>query len=100
MIKGLRLTRREREIYDLAMKGLTNEQIANELDMGKKVVENHKSNILNKADAPNFRVLAHMHYVGIISYRKKRCDICEMAIEFPTDYNKSLVELIKLKEPV
>jgi DNA-binding CsgD family transcriptional regulator/tetratricopeptide (TPR) repeat protein len=42
------LTRREEEVAALVARGLTNRQIASELHLSKRTVENHVSNILNK----------------------------------------------------
>ena len=42
------LTRREREVAKLVARGLTNRQIAKELVLSERTVENHVSNILKK----------------------------------------------------
>jgi DNA-binding NarL/FixJ family response regulator len=42
------LTRREREVAKLVARGLTNRQIAEELVLSERTVENHVSNILKK----------------------------------------------------
>ena len=42
------LTRREREVAKLVARGLTNRQIAEELVLSGRTVENHVSNILKK----------------------------------------------------
>jgi DNA-binding NarL/FixJ family response regulator len=52
------LTRREREIVDLVVLGLTNRQIAEELFLSEKTVENHIGRILVKTDLPSRTRLA------------------------------------------
>ena len=42
------LTRREREVVKLVTRGLTNRQIAEELVLSERTVENHVSNTLKK----------------------------------------------------
>ena len=42
------LTRREREVAALVARGLTNRQIASELHLSERTVENHVSKILRK----------------------------------------------------
>jgi DNA-binding NarL/FixJ family response regulator len=42
------LTRREEEVATLVARGLTNRQIASELHLSERTVENHVSNILDK----------------------------------------------------
>ena len=42
------LSRREREVAKLVTRGLTNRQIAKELVLSERTVENHVSNILKK----------------------------------------------------
>lgn len=45
------LSDREVEIIELVTAGLTNEDIAKQLDISKRTVDNHVSNILKKAGA-------------------------------------------------
>ena len=52
------LTPREREIVDLVVRGLTNRQIAEELYLAEKTVENHIGRILTKLDLPSRTRLA------------------------------------------
>ncbi len=52
------LTRREREVVDLVVRGLTNRQIAEELFLSEKTVENHIGRILVKMDLPSRTRLA------------------------------------------
>jgi DNA-binding NarL/FixJ family response regulator len=47
------LSDRELEILDLVANGLTNEQIAKTLEISKRTVDNHVSNILKKTNADN-----------------------------------------------
>ncbi len=47
------LSDREVEIIALIADGLTNEDIANKLDISKRTVDNHISNILRKTDTDN-----------------------------------------------
>jgi DNA-binding NarL/FixJ family response regulator len=42
------LTQREREIFDLTVRGLSNDRIADELNISKRTVETHRSRILKK----------------------------------------------------
>ncbi|HSP54644.1 MAG TPA: alpha/beta fold hydrolase, partial [Dehalococcoidia bacterium] len=52
------LTRRERDVVDLVVRGLTNRQIAEELFLSEKTVENHIGRILVKMDLPSRTRLA------------------------------------------
>ncbi len=47
------LSSRELEILELVVKGLSNYKIAQELDISKRTVDNHISNILKKTNADN-----------------------------------------------
>jgi DNA-binding CsgD family transcriptional regulator len=47
------LSDRELEIVELVAAGLTNEKIADRLEISKRTVDNHVSNILNKTDTNN-----------------------------------------------
>jgi DNA-binding NarL/FixJ family response regulator len=47
------LSERELQVLELVAKGLTNEQIAKNLDISKRTVDNHISNILNKTNTDN-----------------------------------------------
>jgi DNA-binding NarL/FixJ family response regulator len=47
------LSERELQVLELVAKGLTNEQIAKDLDISKRTVDNHISNILNKTNTEN-----------------------------------------------
>ncbi len=47
------LSDREIEIIELVTAGLTNKDIADRLEISKRTVDNHISNILEKADVDN-----------------------------------------------
>lgn len=47
------LTSREREIFDLTVRGLSNEAIARQLGISRRTVETHRSRILRKTHAHN-----------------------------------------------
>ena len=47
------LTRREEEVAALVARGLTNRQIARELTLSKRTVDNHVANILKKLNLPS-----------------------------------------------
>lgn len=51
------LTKREREVFLLVAKGLTNKEIANHLDIGFRTVETHRSNLMHKMDFNNLQEL-------------------------------------------
>lgn len=48
------LSKREREVLDLLVSGLTNKQIANELHLSLRTVEAHRNHILKKMEANSF----------------------------------------------
>ena len=47
----VKLTRREREIFDLTVGGVTTAQIAEQLQISRRTVETHRARILHKLDA-------------------------------------------------
>jgi DNA-binding CsgD family transcriptional regulator len=47
------LSDRELQVIELVAAGLTNEQIAEKLEISKRTVDNHLSNILTKTDTKN-----------------------------------------------
>jgi two-component system NarL family response regulator len=46
-----RLTRREREVFELLIRGHTNEQIASRLYIARRTVETHRQRVMNKLSA-------------------------------------------------
>lgn len=51
--RGALLSTRELEIVELVVAGLSNQKIAVELDISKRTVDNHISNILKKTNTDN-----------------------------------------------
>ncbi len=49
----LQLSQRELEILEYICKGLSNQEIAKELNISKRTVDKHRSNILSKTDTKN-----------------------------------------------
>lgn len=47
------LSERELQIIDLVATGFTNQEIAEKLEISKRTVDNHISNILNKTETDN-----------------------------------------------
>jgi DNA-binding NarL/FixJ family response regulator len=47
------LSERELQVIELVAGGLTNQEIANQLEISKRTVDNHISNILNKTRTDN-----------------------------------------------
>ena len=47
------LSKRELQIVELVAAGLTNQEISEELDISKRTVDNHVSNVLNKTATGN-----------------------------------------------
>jgi DNA-binding NarL/FixJ family response regulator len=47
------LSERELQVIELVAAGLTNEQIAEKLELSKRTVDNHISNILTKTETQN-----------------------------------------------
>ncbi|PZO20185.1 MAG: helix-turn-helix transcriptional regulator [Leptolyngbya foveolarum] len=47
------LSPRELQIVELVSAGLTNQEISEELDISKRTVDNHVSNVLNKTNTGN-----------------------------------------------
>jgi DNA-binding CsgD family transcriptional regulator len=47
------LSSREMQVLDLVAAGLTNEEISQKLDISKRTVDNHISNILEKTSTSN-----------------------------------------------
>lgn len=51
------LTPRQRDIFDLSMKGLQTKEVANRLNLSPRTVEVHRANILQRLQAPTFTKL-------------------------------------------
>lgn len=64
-VAGL-LSRREREVMDLAARGLTNARIAQELDVSTHVIKFHLASVYRKLDVAN-RTQAAALYVSALS---------------------------------
>jgi DNA-binding NarL/FixJ family response regulator len=58
------LTRREREVLDLVVKGMTNREIATHLGIGRRTVETHAGRLLCKLGARNKAELVRHAIVG------------------------------------
>lgn len=56
-----RLSRRERAVMDLLVRGLANKLVAAELDIGIRTVESHRSNVLKKMGASSLSELTRQH---------------------------------------
>ncbi len=52
LVQGV-LSERELQIVELVTSGLTNQEIAEQLEISKRTVDNHISNILTKTSASN-----------------------------------------------
>lgn len=55
-----RLTPREREVMQLVVGGLLNKQIASELDLSMKTVEQHRARVMEKMEADSLASLVRM----------------------------------------
>ncbi|UAA39008.1 response regulator transcription factor [Paraneptunicella aestuarii] len=54
------LSKRERGVLDLLVSGLSNKQIATELNLSLRTVETHRNNILNKMEVGSFNELLRL----------------------------------------
>lgn len=52
-VQSLTLSERELQVLELVAAGLTNQDIAEKLDISKRTVDNHISNILTKTETDN-----------------------------------------------
>jgi len=59
------LTRRENQILDGLVNGLTNKQIARELEISPRTVEAHRASIMDKTRATSFSQLIRMRVGGL-----------------------------------
>jgi two-component system response regulator FixJ len=59
------LTRRENEILDRLVEGLTNKQIARQLDISPRTVEAHRASIMDKTSVRNFSQLIRLRMGGL-----------------------------------
>ena len=79
------LSEREIEIVDLVARGLTNQEIAEKLDISKRTVDNHISNILTKTKTDNRVELVRwaLHW-GKVCLNEVNCCVLPVA-ELSTD---------------
>jgi len=56
-----RLTRREREVFELVANGLLNKQIAIRLGIAEKTVKIHRSRVMRKLDVANVADLVRFY---------------------------------------
>ncbi len=59
----LRLTHREREVFQLVAEGLANKQVAHRLGIADKTVETHRSRVMSKMEAGTLAELVRTAYV-------------------------------------
>lgn len=62
------LSERELQVVELIATGLTNQEIAEELEISKRTVDNHISNILTKTETEN--------RVALVSWALKSGKVC------------------------
>lgn len=58
------LTRREAEVLEAVARGLSNKEIARELDISHKTVELHRAHMMEKMDAHSIAEVVQMHLLG------------------------------------
>jgi len=59
LVKTSVLTRREREVCELICAGKSNKEIARQLEISPRTVEDHRLGINRKMDVPNATALVH-----------------------------------------
>ncbi len=61
------LTKRERQVFELVVKGLSNQEMADELGINKKTVEGHRANMMTKMDVGSLSELVHLAIsIGVV----------------------------------
>lgn len=60
-----RLSDREREVLALIVEGLSNKQIARQLDLSPRTVETHRANIFDKLEATSLAELVRLYLTGL-----------------------------------
>lgn len=74
--KSASLSDREIQVIELVSMGLTNQQIAKKLDISKRTVDNHLSNILEKTKTDNrVQLLNWALYWGKVCLEDVNCCI-------------------------
>lgn len=54
-----RLTRRQQQVCDLVCAGKSNKEIARQLEISPRTVEDHRLDVMAKMDVPNSTALVH-----------------------------------------
>jgi len=57
------LTPREREVFDLVVKGYLNKQIAAQLEVGEKTIKVHLARVMEKMEAKSLAELVHLNEI-------------------------------------
>lgn len=61
------LTKRERQVFELVVKGLSNQEMADELGINKKTVEGHRANMMAKMEVGSLSELVHLAIsIGVV----------------------------------
>jgi DNA-binding NarL/FixJ family response regulator len=64
LVKSIKITIREIEVLQLIIKGLSNKDIADELVLSKRTIDNHRSNLMKKMGAKNTADIVRLAYVN------------------------------------
>ncbi|MGV2830154.1 photosynthetic electron transport-dependent transcriptional regulator PedR [Myxosarcina sp. GI1(2024)] len=85
------LSTRELEIVELVVAGLSNQKIAAQLDISKRTVDNHISNILKKTNTDNRVALVRwaLQWGKVCIDDVNCCSLPE--VSDPQDYNEMLL---------